>query len=71
MDIINDDEDITRALDEFEEVVKIASRLDISKLPFTLQISLIQQYMNLTRSIKSFNEETKKIIVVASVLGRS
>lgn len=65
------DKEVMQTMKEFEEVIKIASNMNLENLPLDLQFSLLIQYVNLTKAIKNFNEETKKIIVMASILGRS
>ena len=65
------DKEAMQTMKEFEEVIKIASNMNLENLPLDLQFSLLTQYVKLTKVIKNFNEETKKIIVMASILGRS
>ena len=65
------DKEAMQTMKEFEEVIKIASNMNLENLPLDLQFSLLTQYAKLTKAIKNFNEETKKIIVMASILGRS
>lgn len=65
------DKEAMQTMKEFEEVIKIASNMNLENLPLDLQFSLLTQYVNLTKAIRNFNEETKKIIVMASILGRS
>ena len=65
------DKEAMQTMKEFEEVIKIASNMNLENLPLDWRFSLLSQYVKLTKAIKNFNEETKKIIVMASILGRS
>ena len=65
------DQEVQQTIEEFGEVMNTLSRMDVERLPFDLQLSLLNQYAKLTKTIKEISDEMKKIIVMASILERS
>ena len=67
--------DITTELDQliqdFSQTVSLMGEIDTSKLPFELQLMLANTTFELTKAMKKYTNEAKKVIVLASALGRT
>lgn len=63
--------DIQQTLHDFEECNKIMSSIDITSLPFELQLQLFSEYTKFTSAVKSYNNTIKRIIIMASILDRT
>lgn len=63
-------DDLNQIMDDFQDISRRLSTIDMSKLPIELQLSLLNQYVKLTKAVEEFNNEAKKTIVVATMLGR-
>lgn len=66
--IINESEQIAK---DFEECNKIMTTIDISKLPFELQMEFAYESTKLMSAMKTYNDHVKQIIIKACILGRT
>lgn len=63
-------DEFNQILADFQDVSNRISTIDVNKLPIDLQLSLLNQYGKLAKAVEEFNNEVKKTIVVATMLGR-
>lgn len=62
--------DIENTMKDLNEVCAMSENIDLGNLPLDLQIKALSEYGALIASIKTFNQEIRKIIIAASILGR-
>lgn len=60
--------EIAKTLDEFDECNTLAMNVDITALPFELQIRLLTEHSKVLDAIKSYNATLKRAIVVDAML---
>lgn len=66
--------DIEQKMDQlfkdFDDCSKLLTSINLENLPLEIALKLLDQYLTLTKAIENFNTETKKLLVIASVMGR-
>lgn len=61
---------IRQILKDFEDCNERLSGIDISKLPFEMQISMMAELTKLTAAMKNYNEVVKRAIVMDALLNQ-
>lgn len=60
--------EIDQILTEFGECTELARDINISSLPFPLQVKLLNEYTRLIAAIKSYNTTIKEAVVIDAML---
>ena len=63
--------DIENTMKEFSDACNDFQNVDVEKLPFELQIKAMTEFGNMLGAIKTFNNEIRKVVVAAAILGRT
>ena len=63
--------EIEITMKEFSDVSNAFQNVDVEKLPIELQIKTVTEYGNMLGAIKTFNNEIRKVVVAAAILGRT
>lgn len=66
----NVEEELKELTEDFAQVNTMISEMNLENLPFALKFAMMNEYVKLTKAMKEFNRETKKIIVMAAMLNR-